>query len=103
MATLNAAHVPLHVAKNSVKVMALAVRCAEVGNLECHQRRSFRLCDGRAALTAAGYNVRINVNSLPDKSTGKHLLEELASVESQAATIQEKLTRIMDSRGGLGA
>jgi formiminotetrahydrofolate cyclodeaminase len=27
IATLNAAHVPLHVAKNSLKVMALAVRC----------------------------------------------------------------------------
>jgi formiminotetrahydrofolate cyclodeaminase len=57
----------------------------------------------RAAMTAAGFNVRINVNSLPDRSTARQLLEELASVESQAATIQEKLTRIMDSRGGLGA
>jgi glutamate formiminotransferase/formiminotetrahydrofolate cyclodeaminase len=103
MATLNAAHVPLHVAKNSLKVMALAVRCAEAGNLLAISDAASGCAMARAALTSAGFNVRININSLPDKSTGKHLLDELASVESQAAIIQEKLTRVMKSRGGLGA
>jgi glutamate formiminotransferase/formiminotetrahydrofolate cyclodeaminase len=103
IATLNAAHVPLHVAKNSLKVMALAVRCAEAGNLNAISDAASGCAIARAALTAAGFNVRINVNSLPDQSAGRHLLEELVSVESQAAIIQEKLARIMDSRGGLGA
>jgi formiminotetrahydrofolate cyclodeaminase len=102
MATLNAAHIPLHVAKNSLKVMALAVRCAEAGNLNAISDAASGCAMARAALTAAGFNVRVNVNSLPDRSAGKHLLEELAAVESQAATIQEKLTRIMNSRGGIG-
>ena len=75
MATLNAAHVPLHVAKNSVKLMALAVRCAEVGNLNAISDAASGVRWRSAALTAAGYNVRVNVNSLPDKSTGLHLLE----------------------------
>jgi glutamate formiminotransferase/formiminotetrahydrofolate cyclodeaminase len=103
MATLNAAHVPLHVAKNSLKVMALAVRCAEAGNLNAISDAASACAMALAAMTAAGLNVRINVKSLPDPSAGKHLLRELESVESQAATIQEKLTRIMGSRGGLGA
>jgi glutamate formiminotransferase/formiminotetrahydrofolate cyclodeaminase len=103
MAILNAARIPLHVAKNSMKVMALAMRCAEAGNVNAISDAATGCAMARAALTAAGYNVRINVNSLPDKSAGKHLLDELASVESQAAAILEKLSRIMDSRGGLGA
>jgi glutamate formiminotransferase / formiminotetrahydrofolate cyclodeaminase len=101
MATLNAAHVPLHVAKNSVKVMALAVRCAEIGNLNAISDAASGAAMAKAALTAAGYNVRINVNSLPDKTTGSHLLEELVNVEKQAATIEKKLQKIMKSRGGL--
>jgi glutamate formiminotransferase/formiminotetrahydrofolate cyclodeaminase len=101
MATLNAAHVPLHVAKDSVKVMALAVRCAEIGNLNAISDAASGVAMARAALTAASYNVRININSLSDKTTGSHLLEELAKVESQAATIDKKLQKIMKSRGGL--
>jgi glutamate formiminotransferase/formiminotetrahydrofolate cyclodeaminase len=103
MATLNAAHIPLHVAKNSVKLMALAARCAEVGNPNAISDAASGCAMASAALTAAGYNVRVNVNSLPDRSAGSHLLQELATVESQAATIQVKLKKIMDSRGGLGA
>jgi formiminotetrahydrofolate cyclodeaminase len=57
----------------------------------------------RAALTAAGYNVRININSLPKQSVGASLLKELTAIESQADTIEEKLRSIMKSRGGLGA
>jgi glutamate formiminotransferase/formiminotetrahydrofolate cyclodeaminase len=101
MATLNAAHVPLHVARNSVKVMALAVRCAEIGNLNAISDAASGAAMAKAALTAAGYNVRINVNSLSDKNTGSHLLEELENVESQAATIEKKLQKIMKSRGRL--
>jgi glutamate formiminotransferase/formiminotetrahydrofolate cyclodeaminase len=101
MATLNAAHVPLHVARNSVKVMALAVRCAEIGNLNAISDAASGVAMAKAALTAAGYNVRINVNSLPDKTTGSHLLEELVNVESQAATIEKKFQKIMKNRGGL--
>jgi len=102
MATLNAAQVPLHVARNSVKVMGFAVRCAEIGNLNAISDAASAAAMAKAALTAAGYNVRINVNSLADKASGAHLLDELAQVESQASTIEKKLQKIMKSRGGLG-
>ena len=103
IATLNAAHVPLHVSKNAVKAMALAVRCAEIGNLNAISDAASGVAMSRAALTAAGYNIRINVNSLPNKSAGAPLLKELSSIESQADTIEEKLRTIMKTRGGLGA
>jgi glutamate formiminotransferase/formiminotetrahydrofolate cyclodeaminase len=103
IATLNAAHVPLHVSKNAVKVMALAVRCAEIGNLNAISDAASGVAMSRAALTAAGYNVRININSLPNKSVGASLLKELSGIESQAETIEEKLRTIMRTRGGLDA
>jgi formiminotetrahydrofolate cyclodeaminase len=101
IATLNAAHVPLHVSKNAVKVMALAVRCAEIGNLNAISDAASGVAMSKAALTAAGYNVRININSLPNKSVGASLLKELSGIESQAETIEEKLRTIMRTRGGL--
>jgi len=59
-ATLNAAHVPLHVATDAVKVMELAIKCAQRGNVNAisDAMSGFAMC--RAALTGAGYNVRIN-------------------------------------------
>jgi formiminotetrahydrofolate cyclodeaminase len=83
--------------------MALAVRCAEIGNLNAISDAASGVAMARAALTAAAYNVRINVNSLPDKTAGSHLLQELSAIESQAETIEEKLRAIMKTRGGLSA
>jgi glutamate formiminotransferase/formiminotetrahydrofolate cyclodeaminase len=101
LATLNAAHIPLHVAKNSVKIMSLAVRCAEIGNVNAISDAASGAEISRAALAGAGYNVRINVNSLPNKAAGNHLLEELSSVEAQAEILLKKLDHVMKSRGGL--
>jgi glutamate formiminotransferase/formiminotetrahydrofolate cyclodeaminase len=101
MATLNAAHIPLHVSKNAVRVMELASRCAEIGNLNAISDAASAAAMARAALTAAGYNVRINVNSLPDKSAGKQFLEQLQVAEQRAVEIEIHLKKIMTERGGL--
>ena len=76
-ATLNAAHVPLRVAKDAVKVMELALKCAKEANLNAISDSMSGFAMSRAALTAAGYNVKINLNSLEDKSVGEKMLEEL--------------------------
>jgi len=55
----------------------------------------------RAALTAAGYNVRINLNSLEDKSGGKKMLKELADLEKQADQIEKEIRKTMQERGGV--
>ena len=77
-ATLNAAHVPLHVAEDAVKVMELALKCAKHGNINAISDSMSGFAMARAALTAAGYNVRINLHSLEDKSVGENMLEQLA-------------------------
>ncbi|MEW6029797.1 MAG: glutamate formimidoyltransferase [Chloroflexota bacterium] len=100
-ATLNAAHIPLHVSENAVKVMELALKCAQRGNLNAISDSMSGFAMSRAALTAAGYNVRININSLEDKSAGEKMLKELADLERKADKLEKEIRAVMKERGGI--
>src|SRR5262249_20603826 len=81
-ANLNAAHVPLHVAEDTVKVMELALKCAKHANANAISDAMSGFAMARASLTAAGYNVRININSLGEvSSSGGRMLKELLEFE----------------------
>jgi glutamate formiminotransferase/formiminotetrahydrofolate cyclodeaminase len=99
LATMNAARVPLHTVGNALKVMDLAARCARDGNINAISDAMSAATLARAAVTAAGYNVRINVNSLEDPSTGQNMLDELVELERRAREIEEAITRTMEERG----
>jgi glutamate formiminotransferase/formiminotetrahydrofolate cyclodeaminase len=100
-ATLNAAHMPLHVAEHAVKVMGLALKCAKKGNVNAisDAMSGFAMC--RASLTAASYNVKINLHSLEDKSKGEKMLNELKTYEAKADELEKEIRRTMIERGGL--
>jgi formiminotetrahydrofolate cyclodeaminase len=100
-ATLNAAHVPLHVSEHAVKVMELALKCARKGLLSAISDSMSGFAMARASLTAAGYNVRININSLEDKSAGEKMLEELAALEQDADKLEAEIRQVMKDRGGI--
>ncbi|MDP1716086.1 MAG: glutamate formimidoyltransferase [Anaerolineales bacterium] len=100
-ATLNAAHVPLHVAEDSVKVMELALKCAQRANLNAISDSMSGFAMSRAALTAAGCNVRININSLEDKSAGEKMLKELSVLEKKAEKLEKEIRAVMKKRGGI--
>ena len=100
-ATLNAAHVPLHVAEHAVKVMELALKCARHGLQSAISDAMSGFAMARAALTAAGYNVRININSLEDKSAGEKMLEELAELEKKADRLEADIRQVIKDRGGI--
>jgi formiminotetrahydrofolate cyclodeaminase len=55
----------------------------------------------RAALTAAGYNVKINLNSLEEKSVGEKLLNELKELEVKADELEKEIRKTMEERGGI--
>jgi formiminotetrahydrofolate cyclodeaminase len=55
----------------------------------------------RAALTAAAYNVRININSLEDKSAGGKMLKQLTDLEKQADKLEKEIRAVMKERGGI--
>ncbi|MBI5962024.1 MAG: glutamate formimidoyltransferase [Chloroflexi bacterium] len=100
-ATLNAAHIPLHVAEDVVKVMELALKCAKHGNANAISDAMSGFAMSRAALTAAGCNVRININSLEDKSAGDKMLTELAELEDEADKLEQEIRAIMKERCGI--
>ncbi len=101
IATVNAAYVPLQTVKNAVKVMELAARCAKDGNLNAISDAMSGAALAHAALTAAGYNVRVNLNSLEDKSAREKMLNELADLEKQADQIEKEIRKTMEKRGGV--
>jgi glutamate formiminotransferase / formiminotetrahydrofolate cyclodeaminase len=100
-ATMNAAHIPLHVAEHVIKVMELALKCARKGNVNAISDSMSGFALARAALTAAGYNVRINVNSLEDRSVGERMLDELKDLESKADELEKEIRNTITERGGI--
>jgi glutamate formiminotransferase/formiminotetrahydrofolate cyclodeaminase len=99
-ATLNAAHVPLHVAEGAVKVMELALSCVESANVNAISDAASAAAMAKAGLTAAGYNVRINVAALPDPSAGEQYLSQVRELEKQALEIEKSIRQEMEERGG---
>jgi glutamate formiminotransferase/formiminotetrahydrofolate cyclodeaminase len=100
-ATLEAAQVPLQVARMAVEVLELAAQVVEKGNLNAISDGATGAALARAALTGAGYNVRININSLSDQSPAAPLLAELAELERRAASVEAKIRSEMTTRGGI--
>jgi glutamate formiminotransferase/formiminotetrahydrofolate cyclodeaminase len=98
-ATLKAARVPLGAAEKVVLVMALAERCAALGNLNTISDAASAAALASAALKCAGYNVRVNVSGLGDKTAGEALLARLTVLEQKAARIEKDVTRALGKRG----
>jgi len=99
-ATMNAAHVPLHVAEDALKVMELALRCVESGNVNAISDAASAATLAKAGLTSAGFNVRINVAGLPDPSGGEKFLNPIKNLEEQAIHIEKSIREKMQERGG---
>lgn len=100
-ATITAAHVPLHVAEAAVRVMELALNCAESGNVNAISDAASAAALAKAGLTAAGYNVRINVASLSEPFNGDQFLDPLRELETQADEIVKSIREQLQDRGGL--
>lgn len=100
-ATLNAIRIPLATAEKAVKAMALAERCTALGNLNAISDAASAAAMCRAALTSAGYNVRINVNSLSDKHAGDPFLAQIEALEAKAAGLDAEVRKTLAGRGGL--
>jgi len=100
-ALLEAANVPLKVACKSVNVMALAEVVVSLGNLNAISDGATAAVQARAALTGAGYNVRINAASLKDQVQVSRLLSELNQLEKQAAAHEAAVHRALIERGGM--
>lgn len=100
-ATLEAGRVPLEVGRQAVEVLELAVSAVARGNLNAISDGASGAAQARAALTAAGYNVRINVASLKDPATGVELLQALGQLEIRAGELEGQIRAELGRRAGL--
>lgn len=100
-ATLVAIRVPLKTADCAVKVLSLAERCASLGNLNAISDAATAGALAQAALTGAGYNVRININSLADKHSADPFLAQLEAMEAKASRLEMDIRKSLHERGGL--
>ncbi len=100
-ATYRAAQVPLHVANLAVQTLELAVQVAQSGNLNAISDAGSSAALARAALTGAGLNVRINLNSINAPELAEPLLNELSSLEARACALETEIARALRERAGL--
>jgi formiminotetrahydrofolate cyclodeaminase len=101
VAMMNAAHVPLHTATAAVQVMELAAKCTRDANLNAISDAVSGASMARAALTAAGYNVRINLYEHPDQSTSKKMLGQLLELQSRADVLDIEIREAVQRRAKL--
>ncbi len=101
LATIHAARVPLGVARQAVEVMELALQTLTHGNLNAISDSGVAVVQAQAALTGAGYNVRINTLGMRDLLLANALLDELKGLEKRAEGLQEQARVILKERGGM--
>ena len=99
-ATIHAAEIPLETARLSVSVMELACQVAKIGNPNAVTDAGTGAALAQAALTGAGYNVRINVLDL-DGGEAELLINQLEQVEEKAIQINQQLSEILREHGCL--
>lgn len=100
-ATIQATQVPLSVARQSVQVMELALQALTHGNLNAISDAGVAAVQAQAALTGAGYNVRINLPGIKDASLSKTILDELITLEKRAQELQLQAHSVLKDRGDL--
>lgn len=100
-ATLQAARVPLKVAKLANQVLELAVEAARLGNINAISDAGSAAALARAALTGAGLNVRTNLKGMESHLQAVPMLAELCPLETRADELEKVLHQILVERGEL--
>jgi len=100
-ASINAAEVPLYVGRNALSIMGLALQAAELGNINAVSDAGTAFAMAQAALDGAGLNVRINLLGLEKEPEPARMLNELKTLENQAAKLRDALRQALNERGGL--
>lgn len=100
-ASINAAEVPLQVARNALNILQLAAKAVEFGNVNAISDGGSAAAFARAAINGAGLNVRINLLGLEKETIPSRMLNELKNIEKQANKIETVLRKLLRERGGL--
>ena len=95
-ALLAAAEVPLETARACARVAQIAVTVAEKGNTNAASDAGVAALLAEAACKGASYNVRINVASLDDKSSGSSMLDEVRKLVARTSEYAARATAAVE-------
>lgn len=98
-ATRTAIEIPLKTAEQALQALRLAREVAENGNLNAISDAGSAGELALAAITAAGYNVRINCPGLADTTAARSFTDRACQIESQARETITRLRSILSTRG----
>jgi glutamate formiminotransferase/formiminotetrahydrofolate cyclodeaminase len=101
LATQHATVVPLHTARLCLEALGLIHFVAANGNLNAMSDAASGTFMARAAIDAAGMNVRINAATLEDKAQAQRYVEEWRSIQAQALLRVEQVLAEVEKRAAL--
>jgi glutamate formiminotransferase/formiminotetrahydrofolate cyclodeaminase len=100
-AILNAARVPLKVARQLVEVLELAEQVVEHGNLNAITDGGTGAELARAAFNGANMNICVNLSGLQDKHSAEQMMVELQELRLRAERSIQRVRAIVSERGEL--
>jgi glutamate formiminotransferase/formiminotetrahydrofolate cyclodeaminase len=100
-ATLKAAETPLETCREAVKVMRLAAVAAEKGNKNAITDAGTASLLAVAAISSAGANVRINLQSLTDDEVRAKILHQLEKIETETRKLDKQIRSHLKSRSDI--
>ena len=99
-ALLHAAEVPLETARACAQVAELALAVAEHGNTNAASDAGVAALLAEAGCVGASYNVRINVGSLTNKSSGSPLAAEATALVARTRGLVRRTTDLVETALG---
>jgi glutamate formiminotransferase/formiminotetrahydrofolate cyclodeaminase len=100
-ATQHATIVPLHTARLCLEALGLIHFVAANGNINAMSDAATAAFMARAAIDAAGMNVRINAATLDDKAQAQRYVEEWKNIQAQAALRVDQVLLEVEKRAQL--
>ncbi|HLF28122.1 MAG TPA: glutamate formimidoyltransferase [Anaerolineae bacterium] len=101
VATQHAIEVPLSVAHACAEALQLLQQVAAHGNVNAMSDAASGAYLARAALEAAGMNVRVNAAGLDDADRARRQVEEFNALRAHAAELAERILADVERRAGL--
>jgi len=100
-ATIEAAEIPYHTARKSLRVLQLAVQAAALGNPYAITDAGTAAALAQAAITGAGYNVRINTLDIKDQVIVDELIGKIKEIDTKSFQFIIQIRDILKERGSL--
>lgn len=97
VATQEAARVPLTVMKKSLEAIKLARIVAEKGNQNSITDAGVAGLVGMAGIEGAGYNVRINLQSLTDKPFVEQMSAEVKAILGEGGSVVSEIRKLVET------